>query len=495
MKRNRLLVLSSLAFIASGALVFACSGNGDDDAGIDSGTKDAKSDTTTTSDAKNDTTTTDTGTDTGTDAGSDAASDASDASDAISDAGTALTFMVLRAGGSVDAGADAALNNSSTPVFLEERNVSDGSLVRTIPLPTAVNGNNQPFAISGTSTSEGALSNSADGHYVLIGGFAAAPGVASIAKTTTDGGTLRVVARVDKAGNVDTTTELGAYDQTDIRGATADDGGAFWTTGASASDAGNTGFGVQYVTLGSTGASTTVGSPPTNTRVAAIFGGQLYVSSAFTPFNGVFTVGTGEPTSAATSTLLPGFAGDAGGSPYGFSLMDLDASVAGLDTLYLADDSNPDAGGGIQKWVFNGTTWTNVTTFVNGLPGKTGFFGVATIPTSSGVIIIATVNVTSGTEIIKYVDDGVNTPTATRPRDVGDGHELPRRRPPAELSSLLQPTRSNHARLDDFRLGKRVRTAARRECEASVCSRWVKTICARAYARVLGARTAHDVLV
>ncbi len=411
MKRNRILVLSSFALIASGALVFACSGGDDDlDAGNDSGTKDAKGDTTTSSDAKNDTTTTqDTGTDTGNDA-SDAGSDATDG--AISDAGAGLTFMVVRAGGTVDAGADAALSNSSTPVFLEERNVSDGSLVRTIALPTTVNGNDQPLTISGTALSEGTLTNSADGHYVILGGYAAAPGVVKIASTTTDGGTLRAVARVDKAGTVDTTTELGAYDLSDIRSATSDDGGSFWTTGASASDAGNTGFGVQYVSLGSTGASTTVGSPPTNTRVVAVFGGQLYASSAFTPYNGVFTVGTGEPTSAATSTLLSGFAGDSG-SPYGFSLQDLDASVPGLDTLYLADDSNPDAGGGIQKWAFNGTTWTNITTFTNGLPGKTGFFGVVAMPTSNGVVLIATVNVTSGTEIIKYVDDGVNTPTAS----------------------------------------------------------------------------------
>jgi hypothetical protein len=166
-------------------------------------------------------------------------------------------------------------------------------------------------------------------------------------------------------------------------------------------------------TLGSTGASTTVGSPPTNTRVVAIFGGQVFVSSAFTPFNGISAIGTGEPNTAATTTLLNGFAGDSGFSPYQFAMLDQDASVAGLDTLYVADDENADAGGGIQKWVFDGTKWSNIAIFVNGIPGKVGFFGVTAFQTSNGVILIATINSTSGTDIIKYVDDGVNTPTAT----------------------------------------------------------------------------------
>src|SRR5262245_23093098 len=137
MKRNRLLVLSSVALIASGALVFACGGGDDNDAGTDSGGgNDAKPDTTT-QDAKADTTTTDTGTDTGNnDSSTDGGSDASDSS--TTDAGAATTFMVLRVGGSDDAGADASLNNSSTQVFIEERNISDGSLVRTIDVPTAV---------------------------------------------------------------------------------------------------------------------------------------------------------------------------------------------------------------------------------------------------------------------------------------------------------------------------------------------------------------------
>ena len=45
-------------------------------------------------------------------------------------------------------------------------------------------------------------------------------------------------------------------------------------------------------------------------------------------------------------------------SPYGFALWDRNPSVAGVDTLYVADDRTAANGGGIQKWSFNGTSWT-----------------------------------------------------------------------------------------------------------------------------------------
>jgi len=412
MKRNRILVLSSLALMASGALVFACGGGDDNDAGTDSGTTDAKADTTT-QDAKADTTTNDTGTgDSTVDTGTDSSSDAG--TDAISDASTGdggLTFMVARVGGSADAGLDAALASSiSAAVFLEERNISDGSLVRVLSLPTAVNGQNQPLTASSTASSEAQLTTSVDGKLVVIAGFAAAPGVASIASTSTDGGALRVVGRVDNAGNIDTTTRLTAFDGFDIRAAATVDGGTFWAVCAGAADAGGN-AGIQYVTIGSTGASTNILSSPANTRTVGIFGGQLYMGTSFTPNDGINSVGTGIPTTGPqTPTLLPGFAGDAG-SPYGFSMMDQDASVTGIDTLYLADDGS--TGGGIQKWVFSGTTWTKIATFNNGNTSS-GYRGVMAIQTSSGVVILGTSTETKANNVIKYVDDGVNTnPTGT----------------------------------------------------------------------------------
>ena len=91
----------------------------------------------------------------------------------------------------------------------------------------------------------------------------------------------------------------------------------------------------------------------------------------------VGTVGTGLPTSAATTTNLPGFG--TAGSPYAFFFADLDGT-AGLDTLYVADDGVGGAGvPGLTKyslasgsWVANGTiggaadTYRGVTGIVSG---------------------------------------------------------------------------------------------------------------------------------
>jgi hypothetical protein len=427
MKRNRLLVLSSLALIASGALVIACSG--DDSTGEDGGS-DAKADQTTKDgggdaakdgapfgDGGQDATIQDTGTDsTLSDATADADDGATDGgvtdaptegaiTDASSDGGTVATFMVLRLGGDVDAGADAALNGGSTQAFLEQRNISDGSLVKVIALPTAADAGNEPITLQGNSTSEGSLTRSVDGHYVVVGGYGVAPGNwadASVAsKTSFDAGVPRVIARVDSTGAVDTTTQLNAFNATNIRGVASNDGTAFWATGA-AND------GTQYVALGSTGTTTNLQSTLLNERVVQIFGGQVYVSSSSGAFHGVSTVGTGMPTTTGqTVTLLPGMLVDAG-SPYGFSMLDLDGSVSGLDTLYIADDTGATAG--VQKWVFNGTTWTRIATFTD--KSTTGFRGLTAYFDGTNVILLATTG--DSASVVKYTDDGVNlTPTGT----------------------------------------------------------------------------------
>jgi hypothetical protein len=406
MKRARLLALSSVLAVASGALVFACSG---DDTKTDGGT-DAKADTTTqdsgkdaTADAANDAQ--------GDGGGGDAASDASDGGG--SDAGAGLTFMVVRVGGDVDAGGTSALTNASTQVFLEERAVSDGSLVRTLALPTAASGQNQPLTVSGTATSEGLLTTATDGKSVVLAGYAAAPGVTAIAKTSAidGGGALRVVGRVDHAGSIDTTTELAAFDTSNIRGAATVDGGSFWASGTSGTiDAGLAG--VQYVALGSTGATTNLFDY--NVRMVGIFGGQLYLSAQLPPYNGVATVGTGTPTTAGqTVTLLPGFPdGDAGSSPTQFSMLKLDGSVGPVDTLYIADEASQANGGGIQKWVYDGMSWTKIATFTDG--ASTGFRGVMAVPSGSNVIVLGVTSSSNANLIVKYVDDGANTnPTGT----------------------------------------------------------------------------------
>jgi hypothetical protein len=211
----------------------------------------------------------------------------------------------------------------------------------------------------------------------------------------------RVVGRVSAAGVVDTTTLLNtAFNTSDVRAATTSDGTSFWVGGASAGLP--TTGGIWVAALGSTGAATQVLAAPDNARWVNIFGGQLYGTSGSLPFTDVFTVGTGLPlTAGQTATPLPGMP-TTGPSPYGFVLLDRNSAVPGVDTLYVADDRLIASGGGVQKWTFNGTTWTQVPAFMAAqLLGARGLAGTV----SGNTVTLIAATVTNTIEVI--IDDGV----------------------------------------------------------------------------------------
>jgi hypothetical protein len=315
------------------------------------------------------------------------------------DAGTCTnSVQVVRVGDG-----SASLSSVATAVFLEERFVSDGAPLPTghnpLALPTAVNGSNARLVLSGSATSEGALALSGDGHYVTLAGYDAAVGTAGIASTTSSA-VNRIAARVDASGNIDTSTRINALiSGNNARSAVTSDGTQFWVGGAA--------NGVVFIPLGTTGGTSIISGSPSNVRVVNLFGGQLYGSSSSGAFVNVYTVGTGAPTTAGqTATSLPGMPTSSGPSPYAFVLLDRNAGVPGLDTLYVADDRAPASGGGIQKWTFNGTTWSLVTTFQPST--SAGARGLTAFTTASTVILVATLAVTSGNTLVSLVDDGVN---------------------------------------------------------------------------------------
>ena len=143
------------------------------------------------------------------------------------------------------------------------------------------------------------MSLSANGQYLLLAGYNAAPATTGIASTSA--ATIsRVVGRVDSAGNVDTSTTFGSgtgvtnYSGNNIRGAVSSDGTSIWATGPG---------GINYTTFGSTVAGTAIAA--VNTRVNGVDQGQLYTTSASVPNTGVNMVGLGLPTSgpAAVTNL------------------------------------------------------------------------------------------------------------------------------------------------------------------------------------------------
>lgn len=300
--------------------------------------------------------------------------------------------MVVRVGDGA-----AALTTASTPVFIDEYQ-SNGVPVRTITVPAVVVGANAPFTVSGTSTGEGALSMSTDGKYLVLAGYAVVAGTGGVSATTS-ASVNRVVARVDGSAAIDVTTRISnGFNGSSVRAAATDDGTRFWVAGTAADASG----GVHYVPLGSSGTSVQILSTPNNCRVAEIQNGQLYGSSGSNSFTNVFTIGTGTPTtSGQAATALPGFP-TATASPYAFAM-----NAAGT-ICYVADDRTVASGGGIQKWTFDGSTWTLSATLANGL--GVGDRGVAVDWSGANPRIFATTTAASANALVTFVDDGTATP-------------------------------------------------------------------------------------
>ena len=286
---------------------------------------------------------------------------------------TAGNVVVYRVGDGV-----AALSGNAAPVFLDEYTPA-GVLVQSIPLPTAVIGSNRRLTSSGSATNDGMLTRSVDGQYLVLTGYDANVGTAAVAGTTSTA-VNRVIGRVDTTGNIDTTTVFAgtagnSFSGGNIRSVASDAGTNLWAVGSVS--------GVQFITLGAT-SSTQVSNTVTNLRATSIFDGQLFISTA-SGTTRVATVGTGTPTTTGQLiTNLPGF--PTTGNPNQFFFADLTAGVAGVDTLYVADD-----GGQLQKyslvsgsWVANGSVavtssrgltgsvqGTTVTLFISGSGGAT----------------------------------------------------------------------------------------------------------------------------
>jgi hypothetical protein len=276
---------------------------------------------------------------------------------------TAGNLVVYRVGDGT-----ASLSNAAAAVFLDEYTTS-GALVQSIPMPTAVSGSNRRLVASGTATSEGYLTLSTDTNYLVLTGYDADVGTASIAGTTS-AAVNRVVGRVAASGAVDTSTALtDAFSGNNIRSAASTNGSDLWISGT------GTNPGIRYTTLGST-SSTQLSTTVTNLRNSYIYAGQLYISTASGSAVRIGSVGTGTPTtSGQTIVSLPGVP-TSGGSPYGFVLVDLDSLVAGVDTLYVADDT----ANVIQKYSLVAGNWTsNGTITAASVRGLTGMANGATV--------------------------------------------------------------------------------------------------------------------
>ena len=237
----------------------------------------------------------------------------------------------------------AALGTTATSVFLDEYNIS-GLLMQSIAVPTTGVG---AMTATGNSSTEGIISRSQDGTSLIFTGYRKNAGGTSPAADTYLV-TSRVIGTLTTAGTPNTTTTVindnGVTTANSIRSATSLDGtSAFWVS---------TSARVSYDGAGLGSAAGTTQIDARNSRQVNLSGNTLFAANGSTAITGkVQTYGT-LPTGATAPTPVVTLA--LTDAVNGFVLLDMDAGVAGDDTLYaLSTVENL-----LRKYSFNGATWS-----------------------------------------------------------------------------------------------------------------------------------------
>ncbi len=278
---------------------------------------------------------------------------------------TAGDLVVLQVGAT---GSATTLTSKGTASFLREFSTT-GTVGQTLALPTTASGLNNPLTVSGTAASEGALSLSGDGHYLVAAGYNVAVGA-----TTQTGST---VGLVDASGNIDTSTTTTLLTGNNTRAAASIDGSHVWVTGPA---------GLVYIADGASGGTniaTTVNLRTVQVTPASVSPSgldQLFGSSnnATKPAPGVVQFATNLPTATTTGSVLSGMTPAAAPSSYAFFF-------ANPTTLFVADSTL-----GIQEWISSASTWSKVATLAGAFVGLTG------VQSGGTVSLYATTGVAAG---------------------------------------------------------------------------------------------------
>lgn len=292
--------------------------------------------------------------------------------------------VTLRAGDGA-----ASLSTVSTMLFLDEFTPT-GTLVQTVTIPTS--GPNQ-LTIVGNATTEGHMTLSPDGYSLILPGYDAGPGVASIGGTPASTYNRKLL-RIDNQVNYYPILSATAFSGTNIRAGVCS-GNNYWASGSSGGTTGSNG--VQYF---GNGFPAQVSSTITNIKDLNIFNNQLYFSSTIGTF-GIYAVGSGLPTTGpqvATNVINTG-----SGLPCAFSF-----NAAG-NICYIADERTTGLGG-IQKWVYSGGFWMLSHTISVGT--STGVKGLTVDWSGPNPVIYATTNTlptSTPNKLIRVEDIGASS--------------------------------------------------------------------------------------
>lgn len=222
---------------------------------------------------------------------------------------------------------------------------------------------------STSATSEGALSNNpglsdkaalgqsySGTGYAYSAGYDAANNTSAVNGAATNAkralGDVQVSATsVSGATVLQTQTQASAYAANNIRGATGDDTGtAIYSAGTGS---GTTGGWRNF------GSNTILSAAPTNVRTVELLGGSLFGSTGSGSTVGIYKI---DPTGSSAAAPFVTTGTSSNHSPYEFALFNDTSnqnSINGYNVAYIADDGAAGAAaGGIEKWVYNGSSWT-----------------------------------------------------------------------------------------------------------------------------------------
>ena len=275
-----------------------------------------------------------------------------------------------------------ALSSAGAPVYIDEFSPSlPNTQVQQISIPSDFSAG---ITLSGSASSEGALTLSPNGTTLTFAGYRTNAGLASVATSTA----WRAAGVIDAQGNFTvgaTTVGTSAYAGNNVRSAVSA-GGNLWM--------GGTGSGANSGVWVSSAGGTPSLIANANVRNVNIFNGNLFYSSGASTTLGIYQF-IGLPTGAATASALFTIS-TTGASPYDFAL-----SPDG-NTAYVADDGSSTSRG-IGKWVNNSGTWSLAYTLSVG-----GSVGARQMTVNWGTTpaIFATTSETVSNRLVEVVDNG-----------------------------------------------------------------------------------------
>jgi hypothetical protein len=281
------------------------------------------------------------------------------------------------------------LGNTGNTVFIDQYTPL-GGLVNSLQIPDS---GASALIMSGNATSEGALSLSGDGRFLTIAGYNTTRPFSSSLANSTSATVPRGVGLVSANGSYSlaatTTTQFSANN---IRGGATDALNNFWGAGANS--------GTYY--FGNNAPGATVQNTVANTRVIADINGNLFFSTSSGSSHGVWEI-PGTPTGAGTASALLNTGST--GSAYDF------AFNPAMTIAYVADDTASTAGG-IQRWDFNGTSWSLTYTLGTGA-ANIGARGLAVDFSGVTPVIYATTAEATANRLITITDTGVASAATT----------------------------------------------------------------------------------